>query len=79
MIRKRLATRTFENYEVRVFTDFKVDILYVWSARNKEMFLEGATTYGALCALCRNYLTSHSNEWYEASAFMLKIMRHEFA
>jgi hypothetical protein len=79
MIRKRLATRTFGKYEVRVWTDFKVDILYVWSARNKEMFLEGATTYGALCALCRNYLSSHSNEWYEASAFMLKIMRHEFA
>lgn len=79
MIRKRLATRTFGQYEVRVFTDFKVDILYVWSPRKKEMFLEGATTYGALCALCHNYLESHSNAWYDASAFMLRIMRHEFA
>ena len=79
MIRKRLTTRTFGKYEVRVWTDFKVDILYVWSARNKEMFLEGATTYGALCALCRNYLESHSTEWYKAADFMLRIMRHEFA
>ena len=79
MIRKRLATRTFGQYEVRVFTDFKVDILYVWSPRKKEMFLEGATTYGALCALCHNYLESHSNEWYKAADFMLRIMRHEFA
>lgn len=79
MIRKRLATRTFGKYEVRVWTDFKVDILYVWSAHNKEMFLEGATTYGALCALCRNYLESHSTEWYKAADFMLRIMRHEFA
>lgn len=79
MIRKRLATRTFGQYEVRVFTDFKVDILYVWSARNKEMFLEGATTYGALNQLCRCYLKNHSTEWYKAADFMLRIMRHEFA
>lgn len=62
-------TRTFGKYEVRVSKDYKINIYYVWSNNEKELFQSNMTIWDAQSMMCEVYLNGNEKAINEARNF----------
>jgi hypothetical protein len=73
------TTKNFGNYQVKVNGKTqKVDIYYVWSARDKELFKSDLTASSALTCLRDYYLTPSHEAYAAAKEFFMPMIANEY-
>lgn len=73
------TTKNFGNYQVKVNGKTqKVDIYYVWSARDKELFKGNLTASSALAHLRDYYLTPSHAAYAAAKEFFMPMIASEY-
>ena len=74
----KTTKKTFGKYEIKVENNL-VSILYVWSAKDKEVFKENLNPVDALALIRDRYIRKGENANYpEVKAFLWPYIEQEF-
>lgn len=74
----KTTKKTFGRYEIKV-ENGKVSILYVWSAKDKDVFKENMTAVDALILIRDRYIPKGETTRYEeVKAFLWPYVENEF-
>lgn len=74
----KTTKKTFGKYEIKVVNGL-VSIIYVWSAKDKEVFKENLTPVDALTLIRDRYIRKGENAYYpEVKAFLWPYIEQEF-